>query len=31
LYVVSGSSAVGVFVVVGQMLGRYGVCVWVGD
>ena len=31
MYVLSGSSAVGVFVVVGQMIVRYGVCVWVGD
>jgi hypothetical protein len=31
LYIVSGSSAVGLFVVVGQMIARYGVCMWVGD
>jgi len=30
-YFVSGSSAIGVFVVVGQMIARYGTCVWVGD
>jgi hypothetical protein len=31
LYIISGSSAVGVFVVVAQMIARYGVCMWVGD
>jgi hypothetical protein len=31
LYILSGSAAVGVFVCVGQMIARYGVCVWVGD
>ncbi|PSN64547.1 hypothetical protein BS50DRAFT_528888 [Corynespora cassiicola Philippines] len=31
LYIISASSAVGGFIVTGQMLGRYGICTWVGD
>jgi len=31
LYVISASPAIGGFVVVGQMLSRYGVCTWVGS
>ncbi|KAK7187270.1 hypothetical protein DPSP01_011319 [Paraphaeosphaeria sporulosa] len=31
VYIVSASPAIGGFVVVAQMLVRYGVCVWVGD
>lgn len=31
VYIVSASPAVGGFVVVGQMLSEYGVCIWVGD
>ncbi|KAF1963813.1 hypothetical protein CC80DRAFT_460797 [Byssothecium circinans] len=31
LYVVGANPAIGGFVVVGQMLAKYGVCTWVGD